>query len=692
RVFMRYIPLLLLLLVVVVAANYIEDTTSCSHTADGIDWPQAMRDLRAHCSDKVASPAQRSLSLESYPYHCTLEGVALAVSLMEGILPDRTHQLPHCFNAVVTAGGIILAHWKLATTALNCRIPMATLHALVREALQHSYLLDASHWPMLAVYAHAILEEVKGSAEGFDFRPPRGDSPRGHPFEDVTFLVPSKNGCPSPELLLAIAEKFPEVAVLLQGGGEGSPHCRESERIIDQRRGWRVLSGYAGEPLGRILNIFIRTGMIDTNFVFVLAGSMIPQSRESLGLMIDVLSNTKVGFVGGPSIDEGFVYVDYTYRLVTHHWSINFDSTYHWSFQPLPDGSVQPPCKLADTTSPSFLTSLQVLQASHYFHPALNGEWAILDFMLHMRDLKVWGPNHSRRPFGFATCSSAYMADIPTGEFDHDRPHLWGRKDFQQSAEVQSYYFGPPRQGYFDGVEGESFNLTTTPYLQGQLFMRHNDLKMFHTVDGRSINFGCTIQSTNCDMTWMYKGFSIPPCCQRTLRRLMDYTHDLFARLGFRYMMTDGALLGSLKFGKLLDWDGDIDLHIHTEDFMRIETEVLPVVLRDGYYLRKHENGRSWILQANDHNHLYIEYNMREKPFDDSWRVPIDNRLYRTLRNPEVNLTAWYGPLFYRNGLRSVFFGRVEDSDNEMLCSIPGHHNCVDDFPRGEDCRAAGVC
>ncbi|KAF4728792.1 Coatomer subunit delta, partial [Perkinsus olseni] len=195
----------------------------------------------------------------------TMDGVALAVSLMEGILPDRTHQLPHCFNAVVTAGGIILAHWKLATTALNCLIPMGTLRALVREALQHSYLLDASHWPMLAVYAHAILEEVEGSPEGFDFRPPHGDPPRGHPFEDVTFLVPSENGCPSPEvlplitvplvvtqLLLAIAEKFPEAAVLLQGGGEDSPHCRESERIIDQRKGWRVLPGYAGEPLGRV--------------------------------------------------------------------------------------------------------------------------------------------------------------------------------------------------------------------------------------------------------------------------------------------------------------------------------------------------------------------------------------------------------------------------------------------------------
>ncbi|KAF4665063.1 hypothetical protein FOL47_004815 [Perkinsus chesapeaki] len=278
--------------------------------------------------------------------------------------------------------------------------------------------------------------------------------------------------------------------------------------------------------------------------------------------------------------------------------------------------------------------SLGVLQASHYFHPEMTSEWVILDFMLHMRDLQAWGPKDDKMPFGFATCASAYMEDISPAE-DQVHPHLWGRKDFLQSPEVQSFYFGPPRQGYFDTGDSAG-NITTTPYLQGQLFMRHNDLKI--------------------------------------------------------YMITDGALLGSLKFGKLLDWDGDIDLHIHTEDFYRIETEVLPTVLQDGYYLRKHDNGRSWILQANDHNHLYIEYNLREEPFDDSWRVPVDNRLYNTLQHPEINLTSWYGPLFYRNGLRSVFFGRVEDSDNEMLCSIPGHHNCVENFPRGDDCRSAGKC
>ena len=39
----------------------------------------------------------------------------------------------------------------------------------------------------------------------------------------------------------------------------------------------------------------------------------------------------------------------------------------------------------------------------------------------------------------------------------------------------------------------------------------------------------------------------MPPCCQRTLRKMLLYIHDVFEELGFKYMLTDGALLGSFK-------------------------------------------------------------------------------------------------------------------------------------------------
>ena len=35
---------------------------------------------------------------------------------------------------------------------------------------------------------------------------------------------------------------------------------------------------------------------------------------------------------------------------------------------------------------------------------------------------------------------------------------------------------------------------------------------------------------------------------------------------------------------------------------------------------------RSWLLQANDHNFLFVELNLREELFDDSWKIPLGGR------------------------------------------------------------------
>ncbi len=66
-------------------------------------------------------------------------------------------------------------------------------------------------------------------------------------------------------------------------------------------------------------------------------------------------------------------------------------------------------------------------------------------------------------------------------------------------------------------------------------------------------------------MDWLYKGWSIPPCCRRTLMDTLLFADKLFHDNGIRYIVTDGALLGGLKVGSLLDWDADIDLHIENE-------------------------------------------------------------------------------------------------------------------------------
>ncbi len=172
----------------------------------------------------------------------------------------------------------------------------------------------------------------------------------------------------------------------------------------------------------------------------------------------------------------------------------------------------------------------------------------------------------------------------------------------------------------------------------------------------------------------------------------MDYLHRTLAELNIKYIITDGGLLGSLKFGNLLDWDMDIDLHIRSEDFEKIPHILVPRIHADGFFIRLHPNEESYVVQANEHNHLYIELNRRREFFDDSWLVPVRDKLYRAMKHPVTNVTMWYGVDWFRNKLRTVFYGSLEDSTHEMLCSVPGHHNCVDQRPSGADCKVVGLC
>ena len=105
--------------------------------------------------------------------------------------------------------------------------------------------------------------------------------------------------------------------------------------------------------------------------------------------------------------------------------------------------------------------------------------------------------------------------------------------------------------------------------------------------------------------------------------------------------MTDGALLGALKLGRLLEWDADIDLHVEDESFKKLE-RLKPLIEQQGYAMRLHERGESWLLTANKHNFLYMELNKRSEPFpEEIWKVEIDGRYFPVMENPGVNVSQW---------------------------------------------------
>merc|ERR1712137_1087685 len=354
------------------------------------------------------------------------------------------------------------------------------------------------------------------------------------------------------------------------------------------------------------------------------------------------------------------------------------------------------PCKICDTVPPTFLARTEALRAI-WFHPRLDSEWALLDFsmrtirtpLVEMKQSSSPGLKGWRHGAGsFAVCPFVNFGEVGSS----GKSHLYGRRDIPETGKLPSEpWFGRKRLGSFGGA----FMAHLIPSEQAKLFANVNNLREFLGLDGIVHHFGCNLDGPNCAVPdWIYRGWAIPPCCKRTMRHLLFFIDDIFQELGIRYILTDGALLGSYKFGGLLDWDADVDLHIHSDDFPRLENEVQHYVKREGHYLRKHENNESWLLQANEHNYLLIELNKRSEVWDPDhvWYMPIDGRLFPTMERAHLNLSAWYGFSFFRHRLRHV--PEWEEELRPMFCGTPYHFNCVDDImvPSGEDCQNSGIC
>jgi len=57
-----------------------------------------------------------------------------------------------------------------------------------------------------------------------------------------------------------------------------------------------------------------------------------------------------------------------------------------------------------------------------------------------------------------------------------------------------------------------------------------------------------------------------PPCCTEHLLELIGFTSDLLARHGIMHWLDWGTLLGVVREGQLIPWDGDADLSILQRD------------------------------------------------------------------------------------------------------------------------------
>eukprot|EP00929_Paragymnodinium_shiwhaense_P059625 TRINITY_DN29853_c0_g1_i2.p1 TRINITY_DN29853_c0_g1~~TRINITY_DN29853_c0_g1_i2.p1 ORF type:complete len:328 (+),score=70.82 TRINITY_DN29853_c0_g1_i2:1283-2266(+) len=326
----------------------------------------------------------------------------------------------------------------------------------------------------------------------------------------------------------------------------------------------------------------------------------------------------------------------------------------------------------------------------------LDGDWALLDWALRVKNTPmVEGKGPKNKPglrdgqLHFAVCPGVAMREVE----DMDRPYLYGRRDRSDSGVSHiAPWFGEDTNALGPVLGGSTLD-ALRPDSQAKMFIEYNHFKVFVGLDGEERHFGCHLAVTNCPVPgWIYRGWAIPPCCKETMRHLLFYIDDIFRELGIRYIITDGVLLGSYKFGGMLDWDADVDLHIHNDDFERLRDEVKPRVDADGHFVREHENGNSFLLQANDHNYLLIELNKRKEFWDPDrlWYVPVEGRLFPAMEDAHMNLSAWYGFSYFEHRLRHV--PQWEEELRPMYCCTPYHYNCVDEVPSGKDCRKAGRC
>eukprot|EP00747_Dinoflagellata_sp_TGD_P206442 gnl/TRDRNA2_/TRDRNA2_80151_c1_seq1.p1 gnl/TRDRNA2_/TRDRNA2_80151_c1~~gnl/TRDRNA2_/TRDRNA2_80151_c1_seq1.p1 ORF type:complete len:541 (-),score=81.04 gnl/TRDRNA2_/TRDRNA2_80151_c1_seq1:41-1447(-) len=460
---------------------------------------------------------------------------------------------------------------------------------------------------------------------------------------------------------------------------------------------------------------------VKTPLVLVVVGTMLPQDSADIERMAHVLASRRVAAVGGPLVDANRVYSDFCHRLRLRHYRLGFDGVYEHSvifdeasatsvrgswFHEFAPEEKHGPCKLCETLPPTFLARTDALYALR-FHPMLDGEWALLDLAIRMSrtpvlDFQPTGPGGGdarsarppgmrHRPVSAAVCPFVDVREVE----DIAQAHLYGRRDTPDTGVAAADVWFNSDSSIL-GRTGASADVEQLkPSNQFKLFMDVNNLRELQGPEGVTRHAGCTLASTNCPVpNWVYRGWATPPCCKETMRHLLFYIHGVFQELGIRYIITDGVLLGSYKFGSMLDWDADVDLHIHNDDFDRLESEVQSRVAADGHFLRKHVNNNSWLLQANDHNYLLIELNRRSELWDPDkvWHLPVEGRLFPAMEGAHLNLSSWYGMSFFRHRLRHV--PEWEEELRPMYCSTPYHFNCVDEpqVPGGGDCLRAGIC
>lgn len=122
---------------------------------------------------------------------------------------------------------------------------------------------------------------------------------------------------------------------------------------------------------------------------------------------------------------------------------------------------------------------------------------------------------------------------------------------------------------------------------------------------------GCTAHTSNCNY-WYDIGRDMPQCERVKMYEMLTNTKKVFAELGVTWWLAAGTLLGSVRHGDLIPWDGDLDTCVLLEsnvgtsgrNWSRLDTAIATLERRYGYA----RAGTTYSVWYSASNHIHIDF------------------------------------------------------------------------------------
>jgi len=112
----------------------------------------------------------------------------------------------------------------------------------------------------------------------------------------------------------------------------------------------------------------------------------------------------------------------------------------------------------------------------------------------------------------------------------------------------------------------------------------------------------------------------LPPNYLIKLHYLLRISHDMFTKLGVRYVAIGGTLLSIVRDGHLTPWDDDGDLAVFADDYQKRRKELATEMAKNRVHLRdpfKVADLGVFQLVLDDDHPLNAQFPSEDKPFVD---------------------------------------------------------------------------